>query len=111
MSYAQFVTEAGDQFLAAMADGQDAYLRSVNAYKSMIPAAPMSPMSPMFVPPALAGTLPTPEELTRVSFGFAEKLLQQQRDFTQKLMATMNAAASAPPQGTPSSNDQQGNVS
>ena len=37
--------------------------------------------------PAFAAELPTPKELVEANFAFASKLLNQQKDFTEKFFA------------------------
>jgi hypothetical protein len=42
--------------------------------------------------PDIAGELPTPKEVVEANFAFAAKLLKQQKDFTEKLVAATSPA-------------------
>jgi hypothetical protein len=78
-SYLRLAADAGDQYLAALAESQEYFLKSVS------PLA-WSVANGAAVPGYSVG-MSTPHELTDASFAFAEKLLQQQKDFIQKLVA------------------------
>ena len=81
--YVKLAAGAGDQFLAALAESQETFLKSVNAFSSWAPAAPAQPIAA----PAFAAELPTPKEVVEVNFAFASKLLKQQKEFTEKFFA------------------------
>jgi len=81
--YVKLATGAGDQFLTALAESQETFLKSLTTLSSWAPAQPQ-PVVPV---PAFAAELPTPKEVTEASFAFAQKLLKQQKDFTDKLLA------------------------
>lgn len=81
-NYVKLATEAGDQYLAALADTQEEYLKYVKTFATV-------------APPPMPGTeyLPTPREILEANFSFVTKLLKQQKTFTDKLFATSNAAS------------------
>jgi hypothetical protein len=80
-AYAKLATEAGDQYLAAVAQAQENFLKTVAMFRPYLPDVAVAPRA------ALPG-MPSPEEVVEVSFTFAEKLLKQQQDFAAKLLAT-----------------------
>jgi hypothetical protein len=81
--YVKLASGAGDQFLSALAESQETFLKSVTAVSSWAPAQPQ----PAVAVPAIAAELPTPKEVAEASFAFASKLLKQQKDFTEKFLA------------------------
>ena len=87
-TYARIAAEAGDQYLAAIAQAQENFLNSIAVSMAWAPAVPV---------PTPAGDFPTPEEVVGVSFGFAQKLLKQQQDFAEKLIAATEARTEAIP--------------
>ena len=82
--YVKLATGAGDQFLAALAETQETFLKSVSAFPSWTPV-PQPAVAPAFQ--AFTSELPTPKEVVEANFAFATKLLKQQKDFTEKLIA------------------------
>jgi len=82
--YVKLASGAGDQFLNALAEGQEAFLKSVSAFSSWAPATPV-PVAPVAAP--FAAELPTPKEVAEANFAFASKLLKQQKDFTEKFLS------------------------
>ena len=84
--YVKLATGAGDQFLNALAESQETFLKSVSAFSSWTPAQPQP-----VVAPAFAAELPTPKEVADASFAFASKLLKQQKEFTEKFLAATSA--------------------
>lgn len=75
--YAKFAAEAGDQYLAAMGQTQDNFLNAIAMSKAWAPAIPAEPLA----------DFPTPQEIVDVGFGFTQRLLKQQQDFVEKLLA------------------------
>jgi hypothetical protein len=75
----------GDQYLAALAESQEQFLKTLAAYSAWVPKAPTAV-------PDVAGELPTPKEVVEANFAFAAKLLKQQKDFTEKLVAATTPA-------------------
>ena len=89
-NYGKFIAESTDHYFAALEAAQDNVLKSVAAFSASIPA------SPMFLQPALPG-VPTLQEVSEASFAFAQKLLDQQQSFMQKLVATTPTEVSTAP--------------
>ena len=79
--YVKLATGAGDQFLTALAESQETFLKSLSAVPSWTPVQPPVPV------PAFAAELPSPKEVVEANFAFASKLLKQQKDFTDKFFA------------------------
>ena len=81
--YVKLATGAGDQFLAALAEGQETFLKSLSAASSS-----WTPVqAPVAAVPAFAAELPTPKEVLEANYTFASKLLKQQKEFTEKFFA------------------------
>jgi hypothetical protein len=81
--YVKLATGAGDQFLAALAETQETFLKSLSAVSST-----WTPVqAPVAAVPAFAAELPTPKEVLEANFAFASKLLKQQKEFTEKFFA------------------------
>ena len=80
--YVKLATEAGDQYLAALADTQEQFLKYMKAF-----AAAWGP-STAPLPMPFKGFFPSPTEIVSANFAFAEKLLKQQQAFTEKFFAT-----------------------
>ena len=80
-TYAKFAAEAGDQYLEAMESDAGQFPRrdgDVQVVGAAIPATPLA-------------DFPTPQEIVDVSFGFSQRLLKQQHDFVEKLIAASEA--------------------
>jgi hypothetical protein len=89
--YVKLVTDAGDQYLAKMAEAQETFLKNTAAFTAQF--AGMAP--PVEMPAAFTATFatfPTPLEVTEASFAFATKLLKQQKTFAEKLAGAAPAA-------------------
>ena len=84
-NYVKLAASATDQYLSALAQTQENFLKQVSAYNSAFASA-----TPAFSAPAFA-ELPTPQEVTEAHFAFATKLLKQQKDFSEKLLETFSA--------------------
>jgi len=85
--YVKLAAAATDQYLTALADSQENFLKYVTEFTSKLPVTPVVPM------PGFPVDLPTPLEVTEANFAFAAKLLKQQKTFVQKLVATSTPAA------------------
>lgn len=87
-----YALEAQERTLTALRQTHSATIEAVeNWAKAVESAAPERPAMPVL------SALPTPEELIRNSFDFAEKLLGAQREFAQDLIAaTANAIKTVP---------------
>ena len=82
-TYARIAAEAGDQYLAAMTQAQDNFLNAMAMSMAWAPSVPATT--------APAADFPTPQEMVGVSFGFAQKLLKQQQEFAERLVAATEA--------------------
>jgi len=72
-----------------LSEMQENFLKASSAF-----AAKFTPPTPAFeIPAAVAAAVPTPAEVTEASFAFAQKLLKQQKSFSEKLFATSPAPA------------------
>ena len=80
--YVKLATGAGVQFLAALAEGQETFLKSLSAASSS-----WTPVQAPVAVPSFAAELPTPKEVLEANFAFASKLLKQQKEFTEKFFA------------------------
>ena len=87
-NYVKLAADAGDQYLASLAEMQENFLKVTTAF-----AARFTPATPIAMPGFVAAPeLPTAQEVTDASFAFAQKLLKQQKTFAEKLLATSTAA-------------------
>lgn len=89
LNYVKLATDAGDQYLTALSEMQDNFLKTTSAITSRLPAAPAPAIENPF-----AAMFPSPQEMSEASFAFAQKLLKQQKSFTEKLFAASAPAAS-----------------
>jgi hypothetical protein len=87
-NYLKLATDAGDQFLSTLAEGQDSFLKSLTTLSTTLSTPPPPPSIPAF-----ATALPTIQEVTEANFSFAQKLLKQQKDFMEKLVAASTPAS------------------
>jgi len=86
-NYVKLAADAGDQYLASIAEMQENFLKATTAL-----AARFTPATPVATPAFVAPELPTAEEVTEATFAFAQKLLKQQKNFAEKLLAAGTAA-------------------
>ena len=89
-NYGKFVAETTDRYFAALDGAQESFLKSFATFSASVPAAPMS------FQPAMPG-LPTVQEVSEATFAFAQKLLNQQQSFMQKLVAATPSEGSTAP--------------
>src|SRR5206468_5343660 len=80
-NYLKLAAEAGDQYLSALAEGQEQFLKTISAFTTWSPAVSLPT-------PPFAADLPTPKEIAEANFAFASKLLTQQKASAEKLLAT-----------------------
>ena len=87
--YVKLATGAADQYLTALAESQEQFLKTMTTFNSLLPkmATPAIPV------PAFAADLPTAREIMEMNFAFASKLLKQQKDFAEKLVAVGSSAS------------------
>lgn len=83
--YVKVASEAGDQFLASIAETQDSML------KAMAPYTEWAQTQSNMAPPAFSADMPTMHEITEAQYAFAAKLLKQQKKFTEKLFSAVSA--------------------
>jgi hypothetical protein len=81
-NYVKLATDAGDQYLASLAEMQENFLKASAAFAERFAA-----MVPGFETPAPLAAFPTAHEVSDASFAFTQKLLKQQKSFTEKLFA------------------------
>ena len=86
--YVKLASGAADQYLTTLAESQEQFLKSMTAFNSWMPkvATPMPA-------PAFAADLPTVKEVVEANFAFASKLLKQQKEFAEKLVAASSTAS------------------
>ena len=88
-NYVKLATDAGDQYLNALAEYQESFLKASSAVTTRFAAATPA----VEIPAAFTSVFPTPAEVTEATFGFAQKLLKQQKSFIEKLIAASTPAA------------------
>jgi hypothetical protein len=88
-NYVKLATEASDSYFAALTETQENFLKSISAFSAFMPAWPGVT--------AAQGSpdLPTMQEIMEASFSFAQKLLRQQQEFVEKLIAASTPPASS----------------
>ena len=84
--YVKRATGVADQYLTALAESQEQFLKTLTTFSSLAPKVPAAPV------PEFAAALPTPKEVIDANFAFAAKLLKQQKDFAEKLVAAATPA-------------------
>ena len=83
--YVKRASGFGDQYLTALAENQEQFLKSLATFSSWVPKVPAAPA------PEFTTELPTAKEIVEANFAFAAKLLKQQKDFTEKFVAATSA--------------------
>jgi hypothetical protein len=81
--YVKRANGLADQYLTALAESQEQFLKTLTTFSAWAPKVPAA---------ELATGLPTPKEVVEANFAFASKLLKQQKDFTEKLVAATTPA-------------------
>jgi hypothetical protein len=97
-NYPNVAAEAGDQYLAMLAQGQDQFVEFVRSSREMIPQMPKMPKV-QGMPEGFAPTMPSPQQIADAQFSFFTKLLKQQEGFMRKLYnipANSGAKSAAP---------------
>ena len=82
--------EAAEQYLSAVSKVQDASLEAVSTFASNLPSLPDAVKLPE-VP--VSKDLPTAEEITAAYFSFTEKLVANQKAYTEKILSTVKSDA------------------
>lgn len=91
------ITEAAqDQVLSALKMGQTAIVEGVRTWADTVGSVTPESLKLDSVPGF--DSLPDPKDLMNVSFGFAQELLNTQKEFAQNLLAAANANGAAPAQ-------------
>jgi hypothetical protein len=85
--YVKLASGAADQYLTALAESQEQFLKTLTAFNSWMPKVASAPAQPFAV------ELPTAKEVVEANFAFASKLLKQQKDFADKLVAVSTPAS------------------
>jgi hypothetical protein len=82
-----YVQSAQEQTLKTLRDGQQTIIDAVRAWaetvERIVPPTPATPFSDQ---------LPTPQEVVKTSFNFAEQLLKAQREFAENVLAAAEPA-------------------
>jgi len=81
-NYVKLAADAGDQYLASLAEVQENCVKASVAFTARFAGS-----LPAVETPAAFAAFPTTQELADASFAFAQKLLKQQKSFTEKLFA------------------------
>jgi hypothetical protein len=80
-NYVKLATDAGDQYLASIAEMQETFLKASAAFTL-----------PVVDTTAALAAIPTAQEVAEASFAFAQKLLKQQKTFAEKVFAAGTAS-------------------
>ena len=87
-NYGRLAAESSDRYFTALDAAQENFLKSCATFAASVPVSSMSSQ------PTMPG-LPTAPEVIEATFAFAQKLLNQQQSFMQKLVATTPGEAPA----------------
>ena len=88
------ITEAmQEQVLSALKLGQTAIVEGVRTMTDTVGSITPESLKTEAIPGL--DSLPDPKELMNISFGFAEALLNTQKEFAQNLLAATNSNSSA----------------
>ena len=85
-NFVKLATDAGDQYLAALAESQEQFLKYFKAASTWTPVAPTPPTA------TPEDFLPTPKEIFEANIAFTTKLMKQQKAFSDKLFAVATAS-------------------
>ncbi|MEO5832197.1 MAG: hypothetical protein ABIR83_02370 [Nakamurella sp.] len=77
--------KAAESYLSTVAKAQDDLIKTVTAFVEQLPKNTEMPGAP-------DADVPTPSEVTAVSFDFAEKMIAQNRNYTEQLLAALQPA-------------------
>jgi hypothetical protein len=83
-NFVKLAAEAGDQYLATLAEGQEQFLKFTKTFAAWAPSTAAATPADDF--------LPTPREIVEANFAFTTKLLKQQKAFSEKLFAATTAS-------------------
>jgi hypothetical protein len=86
-NFIKLATDAGDQYLAALAESQEQFLKYVKTFSTWTPTVAQT---------ATTATpedfLATPKEIFEANLAFTTKLMKQQKAFGEKLFAVTTAS-------------------
>ena len=94
-NYPQMAAEAGEKYLAMLAQGQDQVIDFVRSSKELMPQMPQMPAGFGAQAPNMPFAVPSARELTDMQFEFATKMLKQQEGFFRKLQQLQPSKAPA----------------
>ena len=83
-NFVKLAAEAGDQYLATLAESQEQLLKFTKTFAAWTPSTAAATPADDF--------LPTPREIVEANFAFTTKLLKQQKAFSEKLFAATTAS-------------------
>jgi hypothetical protein len=86
--FTALATKAGDQYLEALAKAQEVVLGAVAQFTKQIPESPVASTLPASVAPAM-------RDAAQASLDFAQKALDQQKDYVEKLLAVTSTLKSS----------------
>ena len=86
----EFMQSAQENTLKTIRDGQQAVIEAIRAWADAVERI-VPPMQPL----PFADQLPSPEDVMKTSFDFAEQLLKTQRDFAEQVVAATSHVTAA----------------
>ena len=86
-SFSTQVSDAAEQYLAAVAKVQDASIEAVSSFTANLPEAAKN------VPALPANDLPSAEEISAVYFDVTEKLVANQKAYVERFYAAVATAS------------------
>ena len=86
-SFSTQVSDAAEQYLAAVAKVQDASIEAVTTFTANLPEAAKN------IPALPANDLPSAEEISAVYFDFTEKLVANQKAYVERFYAAVATAS------------------
>ena len=90
-SFSAQVSDAAEQYLAAVAKVQDASIEAVSSFTANLPEAAKN--AAKNVPALPANDLPSAEEISAVYFDVTEKLVANQKAYVERFYAAVATAS------------------
>jgi len=87
-NFIKLATDTGDQYLAALAESQEQFLKYLKAFSSWTPTVAQTATATVTPEDFLA----TPKEIYEANLAFTTKLMKQQKAFGEKLFAVSTAS-------------------
>jgi hypothetical protein len=78
--YVELASKAGDKYLEALGKAQETYVDTVAQFTKQMPESPMTSAMPGAIGPAV-------REAAEAWLAFAQKALDQQKSYVEKLLA------------------------